>query len=176
MQKWPSSDDFPLVMNLAGNGEWDAALSVLIRSSGKPFSCKWGNRLLCKLAELPGSHDVLRLLIEHGADACSRDPYYGSPICNAISGGSRYGENTLEELKVLLQSSRDLNSACEAGYPPLHWSIVQNKLEHAKCLLEFGADPYKKTSDLYPENAFETARRVNNHEAIKLLDLFKRNS
>lgn len=123
--------------------------------------------LLIHLAGYEASADVLKLLIEIGADINHVSKHDDSALINAIEGGSNYGLTTIPELRVILDAGADVAIYDCRGNTALHWAILENRLQHAELLLNYGANPYQLNKDIKPENAFEIAQE--NERATKML-------
>lgn len=165
---------FSRTAGLMDNGSWKEAAEIL---ESIPVLAKHrdshNDNLLNLASSYPGGLDMLSKLIEFGSDQDVVSESGNTALANAVLGGKSYGPTTLPELTFLLKQGSDPNLIGPSGYPPLHWAIYHNRLDHAKTLLEFDADPFKKTSDLYPEDAFDVARSEKNQEALHLLDKWK---
>lgn len=133
-----------------------------------------GHTLLMQCSSLGGSAGVLRKLIANGADPNHRAFNGSNALAAAIVGGSRHGLTTLPELETLLECGADANSVADAGMPALHWAIAQHRPEHAKVLLEHGADSDRLTQDSPPESVDDIVARIKSEEALNLLTEFRR--
>jgi len=131
---------------------------------------EFGNTLLSICANYPGSADIIKTLIaQFGADPNHRSMDGSSVLSKAIVGGSKFGLSTIPEMLVLLELGANPNLIADCGMPALHWAISQNRLEHAKILLEKGADINALTSDDPPETVVDIANRMRFYEAIEFL-------
>ena len=155
-------------LRFASQGDWDALLQILRSDSSVASDVRQLSRWLHDLAAFPASAPVLQKLIELGADLNYHAYGGGTVLANAIVGGSLRGLTTLPELRLLLQSGADVSKYADAGYPPLHWAIVQNRLEHARLLLQAGSDPEQTSAD--GETALDVAKRNRNASAIEMLE------
>ena len=139
-----------------------------------PEIAKWNDEysetLLIILAGYPGSDRLLRKLIELGADVNKTTLEGETALTTAILGGSLYGLTTLPEMETLLKLGAHTNFIGPSGNPPLHWAVVHNRPDHVKLLIRYGADPYMKTADLYPEDAFEIAQKSSNRILLDILN------
>jgi ankyrin repeat protein len=155
----------------ASEGLWEDIDSYIDLN---PEIAKWANEysetLLIILAGYPGSNRLLKKLIELGADVNKTTAEGETALTTAILGGSVYGLTTLPEMEVLLKSGAHTNFIGPSGNPPLHWAVVHNRPDHAKLLIRYGADPSMKTADLYPEDAFEIAKKNSNQILIDILN------
>ncbi len=162
------------IVELAKKGFWGDIETFLDKApSIAKIKDEFSNTLLIELSHFAGSGQILKKLIALGSDINQVDDTGETAITASILGGSNHGLTTLPELKILLEAGADLSVVGPSGNPPLHWAIYHNRLEHAKILLEHGADPYQKTHDLHPEDAFDVAKSCDNKKALKLLDDFK---
>lgn len=131
-----------------------------------------GRTLLIICARYPGASQIIKKLISIGADPNHRALDYSNSLAAAICGGGKYGLGTDFEIRTLIENGVDPNSIADAGMPALHWAISQNRPDYALLLLNYGADPYRLTSDSPPESAFDVAARVGAVESIRLLAKF----
>lgn len=88
-----------------------------------------------QVASSRGHLDVVKLLLESGANVNARVKDWGTALCSASHNGH------LDVVKVLLESGADLNEEGElAEGPPLHVASLHGYLDIVKLLLESGAD------------------------------------
>lgn len=76
--------------------------------------------------------DLLRLLVEAGADAKTANDYEVPPLSEAARTGR------LEMCKILLKAGADPNAA-PAGFPLIYGPVNENHLEVVRLLIESGA-------------------------------------
>lgn len=161
---------FSELTSLVAAGMWNELLSEIEQHPDVlNLRDTFGATLLMRVCGTAGSLSVVRELIRFGANVNEATPSGESALGNALSGGSTFGLTTLDIVEDLCNAGVSLSAPINAGYPPLHWCIANNRLEHARLLLRYGADPNQKTFDLQPETALEVARRVGNRSALKLL-------
>lgn len=129
-----------------------------------------GRYLLAEIAQFPGSKETIERLVRLGADVDGTTWNGTRAISNAILGGSRFGANTLDEVKALVEHGASLTAEAESGFPPLHWAIVNCRIDHVRQLLDLGADPLRPSNDTPPETAYDVAKRMKYNEAIDLLN------
>ena len=162
---------FDQVVHLAGDGHWETLIETIRRYPALvDMTDKYGRVLLVEVARFAGSSPAIEALVQAGADPDRADTTGVTPIAAAICGGSRFGLTSVAELRTLLARGASASKRADSGYPPLHWAIVNNQIEHAEVLLSHGADPNQLTTDAYPESAFAVARRLNNQRALDLLN------
>jgi hypothetical protein len=98
-------------INLARVGKWDEILEIL---EPHPFLAvehdKFGSNLLIEIAHFAGSADVLKKLIELGADVNHEAKTGDTAIGNVIIAGSEYGLNSLNELRLLLTNGASVTN------------------------------------------------------------------
>lgn len=76
--------------------------------------------------------DLLRVLVEAGADARSGNDYEITPLAEAARTGR------LEMCKILIKAGADPNAAA-AGFPLIYGPVNENHLEVVRLLIESGA-------------------------------------
>jgi ankyrin repeat protein len=102
---------------------------------------KYGRTAL-HLAAMNGHLEIVKLLLEHGADvnAKTKEGYGYTALHSAASNGH------LEIVKLLLEHGADVNAKTKyGGYTALHSATMNGHLEIVKLLLEHGADVNAKT-------------------------------
>lgn len=91
--------------------------------------------------------DLVRQLLELGANVDEIDPDFGGTALHAYMLSLLDGTTDLEMLKLLLGETKNINAANNRGFTPLHLACHCFK-EHWKVLellLIAGADPYAKS-------------------------------
>jgi ankyrin repeat protein len=89
------------------------------------------------LAAFMGGPDVVRLLLEHGADADDdADNQFGVRPVNAAAAA-----HDRETMRLLLDAGADADAQQQGGFTPLHEAAHTDDVEMARLLLEAGADP-----------------------------------
>lgn len=149
---------------------WDVLLDLLEKNP--EIACcvdEFGNSFLMYLAGKGGSADLIRKSIILGANPNHSALDGSNAISKAINQGNFLGLDTTEELKALIEMGANPNLVADAGYPALHWAVAQNKINHLKILIEFGADTKAKTSDVPPETLMQVAERMGSYEMIQTL-------
>lgn len=129
--------------------------------------------IVIDLAYFPKASAILYRLIELGAEVNHRASTGLTAVEETIWGGSNHGLSTLPELKLLLEQGGDPTVIGSTGAPLLQLALEYNRLEHAKLLLEHGANPAQPSPDFRPETAFAVAKRLGNKAALDLLNQFK---
>ena len=85
-------------------------------------------------AVMKGYIDIVKLLLEHGADANAHDRFINwGPLHIAAQSGN------IEIVKLLLEHGADVHDSAGNGDTPLHNAVISNKIETAMLLLEHGA-------------------------------------
>ena len=82
--------------------------------------------------------ELIKYLIENGADVNFKDKYGRRPLHNACMS------DCIEIVKILIENGADVNCADVDGWRPMHYAI--NNLEIVKILIENGADVNVRTN------------------------------
>jgi hypothetical protein len=96
--------------------------------------------------------EILRLLIEKGADLEGRDPNETSPLAAAATAGQE------ENVEILIAAGADLNCRDSNGLTPLAWASLQGFPKIVEILLSRGADLNVKSKD--GKTALRSAKMV----------------
>ncbi len=94
-------------------------------------------------AAVGGHHDIVRLLLEYGADPDRRSGGLeeGLPLCAAACW------DHAETVQALLDGGADPDAAEEGGWTALLWAAASGHLDVADILLDAGADPGRADDD-----------------------------
>jgi ankyrin repeat protein len=115
------------------------------------------------LAAEKGNIDIVKLLLEHGADVNGTESKYGSaPLHFAAQKGY------LDVVKLLLDYGADINQLNDQGTTPLHFAAEGGNIDIVKLLLEEGAEDINDTND--HGNTPLNFAAINGHiDVVKLL-------
>jgi ankyrin repeat protein len=95
------------------------------------------------LAAFLGGPAVVRVLLEHGANADDdADNRFGVRPVNAAAAAHDH-----ETMRLLLEAGADPNARQQGGFTPLHTAAHTDDVEMARLLLEHGADPSLAAAD-----------------------------
>jgi len=129
-------------------GAGDAAEVERLLVAGAPIT---GDEIFIALTSGP---EMVRLLVDHGADPDAPNTYMGMSSLAFFSGAG-----DVDNVRLLLSVGADPNRASgEAGVTPLYMAAAQNRTEVARILLDAGADPGAKTAS--GESAMDWAAAV----------------
>ena len=119
------------------------------------------------LSSLSGSHDVVKFLLDRGADPSIAENDGYTPMHGAAFQGQA------AVIKVLLEYGIDPSDVHKDGYRPIHRAAWGKEKKHAaavKALLEGGVSPFETTKD-----GIKTARSLTKNKATsKLLKAWER--
>jgi uncharacterized protein len=95
------------------------------------------------LAAFLGGADVVRVLLEHGADPDDdADNQFGIRPVNAAAASRDH-----ETMRLLLEAGAYPDPQQQGGFTPLHSAAHSDDVEMARLLLDHGADPSIATED-----------------------------
>jgi ankyrin repeat protein len=108
-----------------------------------------------------GHTEVVRILLELGADPTAQDKYGWTPLHSASQMGN------VEAIWMLLERGADPEVQDKYGWTPLHIASHLGNVEAIRVLLEQGADPTAQDDDGW--TPLHTASYMGNVEAIRVL-------
>ncbi len=91
--------------------------------------------------------DIIKCLVRAGADVQQPNHFGGTCLINSVQSP--------ELVKFLLENGANVNAEDVQHKTALHYAVQENRLESAKLLLSFGADPFKKSK--YDDDILQTA-------------------
>ena len=112
-------------------------------------------------ASVEGDHEIVRGLLDGGADVNEQDTSYRTPLLWASIVGSA------EVAKSLIQYGTDVNLRERAGWAPLHVASYYGHLDFVHLLLGQGADANAKNVSHW--TALHIASRIGHFEVVKAL-------
>jgi hypothetical protein len=122
---------------------------------------KWETEDKSRTGRHEGHLEVMRLLLENGADIEAPGDY-GDPVLHLVS---EHGE--VEVLQMLLQYKADFNSIGGCGLTPLRITSCQGHVKAAQFLLKHGADV--NVQDKVSDTPLIDASRRGHLEVVRLL-------
>jgi hypothetical protein len=108
-----------------------------------------------------GYTDIVKLLVEVGADANKADAKGDTPLYMASQN------NHTDIVKLLLGAGADVNKAMDDGVTPLYIASQKGHIAAVELLLQCNADIVKLTSAGY--NALDIARYQKHNSIVKIL-------
>lgn len=116
------------------------------------------------MAAYKGYHEIVRLLLEAGADVGAVDPSMKATALHAAAYAGR-----TEAAKLLVEYKIDINKQGPYnGYTALHDAIWQNNVEVVKVLLDAGADLTLLSND--GQSPLDFAKARNHKEIVTLIE------
>ncbi|XP_041969266.1 uncharacterized protein LOC121726098 [Aricia agestis] len=96
------------------------------------LNAKYENITLLTLAAVSGNKNIIKILLQFGADPNKGDFLYPLYIAAYF--------NNVEIISVLLKSGAQVNTRCEGGSTPLHIAAIRGNTNVVEILLDNGAD------------------------------------
>jgi ankyrin repeat protein len=125
----------------------DVGMVQSLLNKGTDINCRQDDlRTPLHLAAYHGELEVARVLVEHKADADSRDNEGKTPLYLLLEGGHNEGD-ILDLARSLLEHCTDVNIRTTDGWTLLHAAAVWGRLEVARLLLDNGANPNAVNKD-----------------------------
>jgi ankyrin repeat protein len=140
-------------------GRLDRVSQILAADGGAPRACAPDGHTPLGLAWFFGHRDIVRLLIEKGADvnAVSKNAQHVAPLHAATA------RHDAEIVEALLKAGADPNRHQEAGFTPLHEAASAGQEAIARLLVAHGAQRDARTDD--GRTAADLAR-AKKHETL----------
>jgi ankyrin repeat protein len=140
-----------------------AAVKKLIAQKVNVSELDNGDAPLVMAAYL-GHTEIVRLLLEAGADITAVDPGMKATALHAAAYAGR-----TEAAKLLIEHGIDIDKqGPKNGYTALHDAIWENNVDTAKVLIEAGANLQLKSHD--GETPMQFARSKHRTEIVKLIE------
>ena len=76
---------------------------------------------------------------------------------------------TIDNLRALLASGADPDGITRSGDTPLLHAMQFGKIAHFEELLKYGANPTKRSQDVFPSSAIEVAMRSRDSLYLELI-------
>lgn len=116
------------------------------------------------MAAYKGYTEIVRLLLEAGADVTVVDPGMKATALHAASYAGR-----TEAAKLLVQYGIDIDKQGPYnGYTALHDAIWQNNVDVARVLIDAGANLHLKNHD--GQTPLDFARSKHHNEIVKMIE------
>jgi len=143
------------LLKAAREGDVEKVKDLLARGAD-PNAIKLGTTPL-HIAAGHGHFDIVKILVENGANVNAKDLMGFTPLHSAIMG------NHLAIVKFLIENGADINAKAEnelpggTGWTPLHLAASSGNLDIVKYLIDHGADVNAK-DDVWFTPLHEAAR------------------
>jgi ankyrin repeat protein len=99
------------------------------------------------VASYYGNVEIVRLLLDNGANADAKSVIEESPLHKVSCGEFESQEAGARVAQLLLEHGADVNAQCHDRSTPLHLASLNGKLEIARLLLDWGADVNADSDD-----------------------------
>jgi hypothetical protein len=138
---WTNIFSTPLIES-AGRG-MARTVGEVLKTDKSSIELKGGNATATALyyAAVCEHADIVKLLLDHGADANTQDEQGWSAVYMA----SMYG--CTEVVEMLIRKGADPNSTDNDGKTAIHIAVQYKRVETVRALLDLGADPFIKNSE-----------------------------
>ena len=113
-----------------------------------------------------GFVDVVKILLEHGADVNPRNVDGITPLHLATVAGH------VDVARILLEHGADVNTKNEDNQTPLHYAATEGHAVVARLLLEHGADPSIRDKD--GRTPLDIAREKGHKEVVRVIEEYER--
>jgi ankyrin repeat protein len=110
----------------------------------------------------PQDMDIIKFLLDNGADIDAFDKSGNTPLCGAVAAG-RPGA-----VELLLNRGAEINAPNKKGFTPVMLAVISNKPGIFRLLVDKGADLNKRHPDGW--NVFELERSKLDPDIRKYLD------
>jgi hypothetical protein len=136
---WPEA--FTLAPSWAVRSGSPALVRISLENGGDPNKKRvgYGSALqqVAAMEHESKSTEMMKLLLEHGADLNERGPKNDGTALHEVAAGSSFTQNGLEKAKLLLEHGINPN----VGRSPLYMAVRCSNPELVKLLLQHGANP-----------------------------------
>ena len=113
-----------------------------------------------------GNVELVKVLLEAGANPNARDEYNGFTILQGRRIYKWSADKIVEIVKLLLEAGANPNDSNSGSQTPLHRAAYEGNVEVIKMLLEAGANPNANQGRYTP---LHTVAQDGNVEAVKML-------
>ena len=121
------------------------------------------------VAARSGRPEVVKLLLEYGADPNKVNSMGNTPLWFAAQSPAQPASERIAVMKILLNAGADLHHRCEDGTTALHFAAWRGPVEVVEFLLGNGAESWHPDDrGLYP---FQHAERSKSPDKKAILDL-----
>lgn len=121
-------------------------------------------------ASQKGARDIVKLLVENGADVNLANNHSSTPLHIVSQSGNK------EIVAVLLENGADINGTDKEGKTPLIYSLADGRTEFTKFLLSKGADKNIKDNAGYSALDYATSRGLRDTIALLAGDVEEKDS